>query len=109
MRRNLNRSKLRRMIIAEAKKALSEMGMGGMGGHMGHMSAGGAPPEGSMEYEYTAEIIQRCIMSCIHAGRCDMSRVQMMCQEMCEDYGCPQYADYCAQRVSMACQRMGLL
>ena len=107
MRRNLNRGKLRRMIIAEAKNILSEMGMDGMG-HMGHMSAGGAPPEGSMEYEYTAEIIQRCIMSCIHAGRCDMSRVRMMCQEMCEDYGCAQYADYCAQRVAMACQRMGL-
>jgi len=100
MKHNLNRNRLRRMIIAEAKNILSEMGMG-------HMPAGGAPPEGSMEYEYTAEIIQRCIMSCIHAGRCDMSRVQMMCQEMCEDYGCPQYADYCVQRVSMACQRMG--
>lgn len=106
MRHNLNRSRLRRMIIAEAKNILSEMGMG-MGG-MGHMSAGGAPPEGSMEYEYTAEIIQRCIMSCIHAGRCDMNRVQMMCQEMCEDYGCPQYANYCAQRVQQSCSRMGL-
>ena len=103
--KNLNRSRLRRMIISETKKALSEMGMGG---HMGHMSAGGAPPEGSPEYETTAEVIHRCIMSCMHAGRCDPMQVQMMTREMCEDYGCPQYADYCAQRVISACQRMGL-
>ena len=106
--KNLNRSNLRRMIISETKRALSEMQMGGMGGHMGHMSAGGAPPEGSMEYEYTAQIIQNCIMSCISRGSCDPMQVQMMCQEMCEDYGCPQYAQYCAQRVVTMCQQMGL-
>lgn len=84
------------MIIAEAKNMISEMGMGG------------APHPDSPEYETTAQVIQNCIMSCIHAGRCDPMRVQMMTQEMCEDYGCPQYADYCAQRVISACQRMGL-
>ena len=104
--KNLNRSNLRRMIISETKRVLSEM-RGGMGG-MGHMSAGGAPHPDSPEYETTAQVIQNCIMSCIHAGRCDPMQVQMMTQEMCEDYGCPQYADYCAQRVISACQRMGL-
>ena len=101
--KNLNRSNFRRMIISETKKVLSEMQ-----GGMGNLSAGGAPHPDSPEYETTAQVIQNCIMSCIHAGRCDPMRVQMMTQEMCEDYGCAHYADYCAQRVISACQRMGL-
>ena len=104
--KNLNRSNLRRMIISETKRVLSEM-QGGMSG-MGHMSAGGAPPPGSPEYDYTAQIIQNCVMSCISRGSCDPMEVQMMTQEMCEDYGCPQYADYCTQRVVAMCRQMGL-
>ena len=54
--KNLNRSNLRRMIISETKKVLSEM-RGGMGGHMGHMSAGGAPHPDSPEYETLGGLI----------------------------------------------------
>ena len=101
----LNRNKLRKLLLQESRQVLSEMSMG-----MGlNMSGGGrAPVPGTPEYDYTAQIIQNCIMSCIQRSRCDQMEVTAMCQEMCADYGCPQFANYCVTRVMTMCQQMGL-
>ena len=94
----LNRNKLRKLILQESRHILSEMSMG----------MGGAPQPGTPEYDYTTQIIQSCIMSCIQRGRCDQMEITEMCQEMCADYGCPQFANYCVGRVMTMCQQMGL-
>ena len=91
----LNRSRLRKLIIQESKNILSEMAHGG-------------PAPGTPEYEYTAQIIQNCVMSCLRRGMCDEMEVSMMCKDMCADYGCPQFASYCTKRVIASCRQMGL-
>ena len=91
----LNRKKLRKLLLQESRQIMSEMSMGG-------------PQPGTPEYNYTAQIIQQVIMSCIQRGMCDPMQVNMMCKEMCADYGCPQFARYCSQRVMTMCRQMGL-
>jgi hypothetical protein len=91
----LNRNKLRKLILRESRNILSEMAMGG-------------PAPGTPEYESTAQIIQNVIMSCLRRGLCDEMEVSMMCRDMCADYGCPQFANYCTQRVITQCRQMGL-
>jgi hypothetical protein len=88
----LNRNKLRKVLLQE----------------MMAMSGGNKPQPGTPEYDYTAQIIQQVIMSCIQRGTCDPMQVNMMCEEMCADYGCPQFASYCTQRVTTMCLQMGL-
>jgi hypothetical protein len=90
----LNRRLIRKMI-------LKEMSMHGHGHH-------GKPQPGTHEYDTTAQVIQNCVMACIQRGVCDEMQVNMMCQQMCQDYGCPQFAGYCAQRVISSCRQMGL-
>ena len=92
----LNRNKLRRLLLRESKQILKEMSMQG-------------PQPGTPEYDYTAQIIQQVLMSCMQQGRCDEMQVSMMCQDMCQSYGCPQFASYCTQRVITTCRQIGLL
>lgn len=94
----LNRNKLRKLLLQESRQIMSEMSMG----------MGGAPQPGTPEYDYTSQIIQQVLMSCLSRGMCDPMQVNMMCKEMCADYGCPQFARYCSQRVMTLCQQMGL-
>ena len=94
----LNRNKLRKLLLQESRQIMSEMSMG----------MGAAPEPDSDAYRDTAQIIQKVVMSCLSRGMCDPMQVNMMCQEMCTNYGCSQFASYCSQRVMAMCQQMGL-
>tara|TARA_R100001126_G_C4716095_1_gene97026 strand:+ start:96 stop:389 length:294 start_codon:yes stop_codon:yes gene_type:complete len=95
----LNRNKLRKLLLQESRQIMAEMDI---------RSMMGASPENDEEYNFTAQIIQQCVMSCINQQRCDHSQVFSMCQQMCSSYGIPHLAAYCADKVVFHCQKMGL-